>query len=589
MCGIAGIFRSDGAEVEATHLEALGNALAHRGPDGVGYHREGPIGLVHRRLAIIDLEGGAQPIHSPRGEVIVGNGEIYNYIELRRELGDYPYSTDGDIETALHAFLKHGRGYTDRLRGMYALAVYEPSSGRLSLSRDPFGIKPLYYIEAEGFFAFASEPGALLKAGLVPACERALSRAQLLQLQFTCGKETIFDGIKRVLPGETLTIENGRIVESIQKRISQFIGKKSLPDDEASLIQSFDEVFRSSVDVHQRSDVPYGLFLSGGIDSTSVLSMMAELNSSPVRTFTAGFESRTVHDERETARSISEKFGADHTEVAFTADDFWQLLPRIAASMDDPVADYAILPTWKLASVAKKDVKVVLSGEGGDELFAGYGRYRKAIRPWLLGGKAMRASGMMDDFFLLDDDFTGWREEISLEEKRVASETSDRLLRAQLTDCADWLPNDLLLKLDRCLMAHGVEGRTPFLDPEMASFAFSLHARYKVSGKIGKYIVRKWLQKRIPDLDFFTRKKGFTVPVGDWMKVRADDLDRSLVSSAALHRRLERGRVKSILEKGGNGTLAVWTLLFYALWYGSNILGHDVSDSDVIAALNMQA
>lgn len=589
MCGIAGIFRSDGAEVEAAPLEALGNALAHRGPDGVGYHREGPIGLVHRRLAIIDLEGGAQPIFSHRREVIVGNGEIYNYIELRQELGEYPYSTDGDIETALHAFLKYGREYAERLRGMYALAVYEPSIGRLSLSRDPFGIKPLYYIEAEGFFAFASEPGALLKAGLAPVSERDLSRAQLLQLQFTCGKETIFDGIKRVLPGETLTIENGRIVESVQKRVSQFIGKKSLPEEEAPLIQYFEDVFRSSVDVHQRSDVPYGLFLSGGIDSTSVLSMMAELNSSPVRTFTAGFESSTVHDERETARSISEKFGADHTEVAFTADDFWQLLPRIAASMDDPVADYAILPTWKLASVAKKDVKVVLSGEGGDELFAGYGRYRKAIRPWLLGGKAMRASGMMDDFSLLGDDFTGWREEISLEEKRVISETSDRLLRAQLTDCADWLPNDLLLKLDRCLMAHGVEGRTPFLDPEMASFAFSLPSRYRVAGKTGKYLVRKWLQKRIPDLDFFTRKKGFTVPVSDWMSVRADDLDRLLVSSEALHKRLESGKVKSILEKGGRGTLAVWTLLFYALWYGANILDHDVSDCDVIAALNMQA
>ncbi|MGB1548163.1 MAG: asparagine synthase (glutamine-hydrolyzing), partial [Alphaproteobacteria bacterium] len=348
-------------------LATLSDALVHRGPDGQGTYLNGAVGLVHRRLAIIDLETGDQPFHHPEGPVLVANGEIYNHVELRKALSDQPFRTRSDCEPPLHLYAEAGLRFTERLRGMYGLAIYDPRRECLVLARDPFGIKPLYYAETEIGFVFASEPQALLRAGLVTPALRTQGRNELLQLQFTTGPATVFEGIQRVLPGETLIIEKGRI--TYRERHPALPEGKPDTLSEADALVWLDTVLRDSVRVHQRSDVPYGLFFSGGIDSSVLLALMAELNERPVAALTAGFPGTAARDERAHARQLAEVVGAEYVEVEFTEDDFWDHLPAIVGAMDDPVADYAILPTWKLARAASRSLKVVLCGEGGDEIF----------------------------------------------------------------------------------------------------------------------------------------------------------------------------------------------------------------------------
>src|SRR5580693_9506507 len=291
-------------------------------------------------------------------------------------------------------------------------------------------------------------------------------------MQFTTGRETIFAGINRVLPGEMVVVRRGRIVERRRRAALPEGGPFQLGEVEA--IARLDAALLESVRLHQRSDVPFGVFLSGGIDSTMVLMMMARLAERPVKAFTIGFDGSEVADERPAARAAASSVRAEHVELLFDEADFWKLLPEIVSAVDDPTADYAILPTWALARAAREaGLKVILSGEGGDELFAGYGRYRSAMRPWWMGGRKMRRRGTFDGLGVLRAENPDWRAGMEEAERAAVKPGRSRLQMAQAVDCADWLPNDLLTKLDRCLMAHGVEGRTPFLDPVVAAFAFS--------------------------------------------------------------------------------------------------------------------
>ena len=515
MCGIAGIMTADGSAPDTAALEAMKNALLHRGPDGDAVWISGDTGLVHTRLAIIDLETGDQPLFGPGGSVLVANGEIYNYVELRDELMGVDFATNSDCEPVLHYYQNHGLDFAEWLRGMYALALYDPQERRLVLSRDPFGIKPLYYALIDNGVAFASEAQALLAAGFGARELRDQPVGELLQLQFTTGAHTPFEGIERVLPGETIVIAGGRIVDR-RRRAALPSGSPQRLSETAAL-EALEVALTDSVDVHQRADVPYAMFLSGGVDSSAILALMARLNDTPVRAYTAGFPGTDAADERAHARAVAQSFGAEHVEVTFEAADFWSLLPAIAAAMDEPVADYAILPTWKLAKVAAKDHKVILSGEGGDEIFGGYGRYRSLMRRWWLGGRGMRRRGVLDGLEVLRQADPAWRDGIAGAEAVARTEVRSRLQVAQAVDCADWLPNDLLTKLDRCLMAHGVEGRTPFLDPAVANAAFRLPDSLKVKSGLGKWILRKWLEGAAPAAQAFAKKKGFTVPVGEWI------------------------------------------------------------------------
>ncbi|MBF0248666.1 MAG: asparagine synthase (glutamine-hydrolyzing), partial [Alphaproteobacteria bacterium] len=407
MCGVAGLV---GAHDDAL-LDRFKAALAHRGPDGAGVYRNGACALAHTRLAIVDLAGGDQPFVTRRadgGEVaLVANGEIYNNPELRAEMPGVDFACASDCEPPLHLYLRHGLDFSRHLRGMYAIAIWDAGAGRLVLARDPFGIKPLYYAETAKGFAFASEPRALIDAGLVDARLDPAKRDEFLQLQFTTGADLPLAGIRRVLPGETVAVENGRIVE--RRRIDALPDGKPRAVSKAHALSELDRVLNDTVGVHQRADVPYAMFLSWGIDSSVLLAMMSRLNPDPVTAFTAGFAG-PVHDEREHARELARAERAPHVEVEFGAEDLWTMLPAIARHMDDPVADYATLPTWKLAQTARAEgFKVVLAGEGGDELFAGYGRYRAAKR--LLFPKELYRKGILDGLHVLahDDPARVWR------------------------------------------------------------------------------------------------------------------------------------------------------------------------------------
>jgi asparagine synthase (glutamine-hydrolysing) len=572
MCGIAGMMAASGEAPPAAILHAMEAALAHRGPDGRGHYRAGDVGMLQTRLAIIDLETGDQPLYEPGGAALVANGEIYNYVELRAAAPETRFATQSDCESPLHLYRRHGLDFTRHLRGMYAIALHDTVAQRLVLARDPFGIKPLYYAETPRGFVFASEPKAILASGLVaPLLVRQL-RNELLQIQFTTGRETVFAGIQRVLPGETVVVAAGRVVE--RQHRGALPDGAPLPIAEGAALDRLDVVLADSVGVHQRSDVPYGMFLSGGIDSSAVLAMMARLNERPVRAFTVGFSPSGVADEREQARAVAQAVGAEHVEVEFREADFWRLAPEVAAALDDPIADYATLPTYKLAAAAREaGLKVILSGEGGDEMFAGYGRYRAVMRPWWAGGKLPRGRGNLNRLGILRGELAGWRDGIAAAELTAAAPGRTRLQAAQATDITDWLPNDLLTKLDRCLMAHGVEGRTPFLDPVVAEFAFLLPDELKVKRRMGKWLLRRWLAEKLPAAKPFERKRGFTVPVGEWLQRRGAALGPLVAAQPAIREICVPGAVEKLFPaaSGKHEGFAAWTLLFYALWHRHHI------------------
>jgi asparagine synthase (glutamine-hydrolysing) len=582
MCGIGGVMTADGAPADQGVLDALGRAMAHRGPDGVGSYHKDDVGFVHCRLAIIDLVTGDQPLYGPNDTALVANGEIYNNAELRAELAGAPFVTQSDCEPPLYLYQRHGLDFARHLRGMYAIALHDPAQKRLVLARDPFGIKPFYYAETAKGFVFASEPQAILATGLVERSLRLQSRDELLSLQFTCGEHTIFSGIQRLAPGETVVIERGQVVERRHLAALPAPAIERMTEEDA--LVELDRVLRESVLLHQRSDVPYGMFLSGGIDSSAVLALMARLNTRPVLAFTAYFPGTAARDEREHARAVAKAARAEHVEVEVTEADFWSSLPEIAAAMDDPVADYAVVPTYKLAAVARRSVKVILSGEGGDELFGGYGRYRAAMRPWPFT-KPMRRSGNFDGLAVLRDDSLSWREafgRVELVERQLGR---TRLQAAQALDCADWLPNDLLIKLDRCLMAHGIEGRVPFLDPEVAKFAYRLPDGLKMKHRLGKWLLRSWLDKEMPQSQPFAPKRGFTVPVQDWLAGRPG-LGALVAAQPGIDEICLPGSVEALFHQPDKRCgFAAWTLLFYALWHRRHIRGL-LPVGDVFETLN---
>lgn len=589
MCGIAGLMSADGSVPAIQVLGAMADAIEHRGPDGIGQYKAHDVALVQTRLAIIDLETGDQPLYASRDDgeddiCLIANGEIYNFVELRAEMSDIAFKTKSDCEPILHLYMEHGIDFAEHLRGMYAIALHDPADGSLILSRDPFGIKPMYYGQTSDGFAFASELQALLAARLAKPIVEAAKRDELLALQFTTGAETPIAGVYRLLPGETIVIRKGRVAE--RKVIAALPpgGPKKISRTDA--VKKFDQVIMDSVDVHQRADVPYGMFLSGGTDSSAILAAMRRLNPTPVQALTAGFGNTNVNDERDHARDVAKAAGADHHEINVVEADFWRELPQIASTMDDPAADYAIIPTYFLARKARElGLKVVLSGEGGDELFAGYGRYRRALRPSWLGGREMRHAAILDGLGVLREQTSNWRDGIAADEAEAKGHGRNRLQVAQATDAAGWLANDLLIKLDRCLMAHGVEGRVPFLDPYVADFAFTLPDKIKIKNRGGKWVLREWLSTALPESKPFTKKRGFTVPVGEWITSQGDKLGGLVAAQQGVFEVCDAPAVEKLFRAGAGFGKAQWTLLFYALWHQSHIMGAN-TDGDVFEALS---
>jgi asparagine synthase (glutamine-hydrolysing) len=584
MCGLAGMALRAGRAPSGATVDALTRALAHRGPDGAGHHVAGSVALAHTRLAVIDLATGDQPLFAGAA-ALVGNGEVYNYRELR-EAHALHCATGSDCEPPLHLWRRDGMAFADALRGMYALALHDRASRQVVLARDPFGIKPLYIAEIEGGVAFASEPQALVAAGLVRPRVRREALAELLQIQFTTGAETIFEGVSRVLPGETVAVADGAVAERRRRAALPDGGPEAIEPDAA--LSRFDAALEESVALHQRSDVPYGMFLSGGTDSAAVLAMMARLNEEPVTAFTAGFDVPGAADERAAAANAARAAGARHVVVGVDEAMVWRHLPEIVACMDDPAADYAIIPTWFLARRAREEVKVVLSGEGGDEILGGYGRYRAAMRPWWMGGKAPRSRGTFDRLGdVLRAPLTGWRDGTAAAEAAAATPGRTRLQAAQALDVADWLPNDLLVKLDRCLMAHGVEGRVPLLDPGVAAAAFRLPDPLKVQGHSGKWLLRRWLAEHFPAAEPFKPKQGFTVPIGAWIGGVGERLGPLVAAQPGVAEIARPDRVAALFRNAAGEKhrgFAAWHLLFYALWHRRHVEGRR-PEGDVFEAL----
>jgi asparagine synthase (glutamine-hydrolysing) len=585
MCGIAGVL---GSTESAGPLIA---ALAHRGPNGIRIE-DGPGWSVgHARLSIIDLEGGWQPLHAA-GSTVIGNGEIYNYLELIEEFGLQDKLTTGsDFEPLLHLYAMEGEKAFKRLRGMYAFCLMG-GDGRTWLVRDGFGIKPLYYRQNGEAIAFASEPRAF---GAANARDRGLLDIQLLSLNYTIGAATARDNVLRVPPGAVWRIDTADSPPPLPQPPAALLrGNTTAVASEADALKKLDSVLEDSVRVHQRSDVPYGLFLSGGIDSTAIATLMSRINEKPVVAFTCGFDAPGAADERRQAERVARALNLDWRETTFGEQDFWEIAPQVAWALDDPTTDYACLPTFKLAQAAKGSLTVVLSGEGGDELFGGYGRYRRALRPAWLGGRP--AWPQVDAPFLKPVPSNAWlhafpqlksvqpeAREAMLEWLEMPSDTGvptglTRLQQAQYADIVTWLPNDLLLKLDRCLMANGLEGRTPFLDREVAAFAFNLPDRLKVRGRYGKWLLRKWLEGACPAADPWAKKQGFTVPVADWIAPRAADLGPRIAAVEAVRQVCDVEAVRAVFGDGGHAK-SRWPLLFFALWSLIHLQGAEPADA----------
>lgn len=566
MCGLAGLIWRQSPYNEEV-LESLRDALAHRGPDDNGVVTFQSISLVHTRLSIIDVGGGHQPLEDKENRtLLVGNGEIYNYVELKQDYAQYPYACQSDMEVIFPLYREHGVSFARSLRGMFALALYDEREERLILARDPYGIKPLYYVDTPSYFAFSSEIQAFVKARLVHPALNIPTRDELLQLRYNTGAETTFEGVKRLLPGETMVLEKGIIKERF---IHDCLPKKFSKVTQDKALQDFDRALSDSVKVHLRSDVPYGLFLSGGLDSAAILKLMERHTSQPIQTFTIGFDQTSVHDERLPASQMAAAVGANHRELYFTEADFWEILPKVVTIMDDLIFDQAMLPTYKLAQEAAKHVKVVLCGEGGDEMLAGYRRYQKARLPLLLGGRLSRQKGVFHEWKnLFTHDFSQWRRSLDALQKQETLSSRTRVQIAQAIDCRSWLANNLLVKLDRCLMAHGIEGRTPFLDPVVTEATFDLSDDLKIKRGYGKWLLRQWLAKNFPEAQPFEKKRGFRVPVGAWLLSQKERLVFLLPRQEGLRQICDQdyfhGFLKTFTEKD---EFAIWTLLVYALWY----------------------
>jgi len=548
MCGICG-YVGPGRE---TTLAAMAATLAHRGPDGAGRFVGEGIGLAHRRLAIIDLEGGAQPMTDAAGNVLVFNGEIYNFLELRRELEGLGrrFVTRSDTEVLLGAYRQWGQACLSRLRGMFAFALWDTERRELFVARDRVGIKPLYYAAVGGVFYFASEAKALLE---IPGFRRRLNRTALplyLTFRYTPGEQTLFDGIRKLLPGHALTVAaDGSLA------VSQYWSLHFAPDEGPSAAQwqeRFWGTFEEAVRLRMISDVPLGAYLSGGLDSSLLVAAMSELSSSPVDAFSVGFRDRRFN-ELPHAAVVARHFGCRH-HVLHAEEEAAELLDPVVYHLDEPLGDLAAIPTFLMARQTKPQVSVVLSGEGADELLAGYPKYRAVlagarISPWLPGALLAAVARLnppiawrrMCDFLAQADPVEAYLRLTAVftaEEQAALLTAPDRdaedvvaavarphfareydgLSRLLALDFHTWLPDDLLLKNDKMTMAHGVEARVPYLDHQLVELCARIPSRFKLNWHQEKLLLRRAMVGRLPASIRRRRKAGFTVPLAQWMQ-----------------------------------------------------------------------
>lgn len=622
MCGIAGILNfQSGAPIDGSLLAAMADAIRHRGPDEEGYYADGEVGLAARRLKIIDLATGRQPIRNEDGTVwAVFNGEIYNYRDLRTSLraGGHHFYTDTDTETIVHLYEDHGLDCVTHLRGMFAFALWDARRKRLLLARDRVGEKQLYYAITDGSVVFGSEIKCLLKN---PAQKRAIDSVALrdyLTYLYVQGERTIFEGIRRLPPGHVLVCENGH---TSVRRYWDLRPRPHRGAREEDIVAEFRERFAEAVRLRLVSDVPLGAFLSGGIDSSAVVAMMARASSAPVKTFTVGYDADGIaYDERRYARLVAERYGTDHHEFVVRP-EVEEVIPAIVQAFDEPFADSSAIPNYYIAKLTRQHVTVALSGLGGDEVGAGYERYfgtllAEAYRkvPALLREHVIaplvrslpdsrsgrltvdRAKRFVDgaglDFSdryrrylsafsreeigrLLHRDLNGAGEAVPDEVARLLESlpASDPLGRMIFTDLVTYLPDDLLVLSDRMSMAHSIELRAPFLDHELLEFAATIPSRLKLRGWTKKYLLKRAFEPLLPGVILRRGKKGFSVPLAVWLRgslrpFLLDWLGESRIRRIGLFdERTVSTLVREHLDRRHNHENKLWALLVFSIWH----------------------
>ncbi len=599
MCGITG-FVSD-IKNKKPIIGMMSRRIIHRGPDSEGFYIDDDIALAHRRLSIIDLDGGKQPLYNEDNSmVIIFNGEIYNYIELTKELKDagHKFKTSSDTEVLIHGYEQWGKDLPKKLRGMFAFAIYDIKEKELFLARDNFGIKPLYYANMNDTFMFASEIKCFLDH---PSFIKELNEDLIgpyLSFSFTPTNETFFKGVFRLEPGCSLTYKNNKF--KIDRYFKLSFKEKSTSYEDA--VNKISEVMQDSVNHHMLADVEVGSFLSSGIDSSYLVTL-----AHPDKTYTVGYDIPR-YNEIDYAKDLADKLGIKNTSKKITKREYMKIIPKVMYHMDEPTSDPAAVALYFVAHLARQDVKVVLSGEGADEFFGGYNTYREEIDykfynkiPFFIRRIISRICSLLPEIrginFLvrrgekLEDNYIGVNKVFSEKEsKKVLNKPSNlknkditkdvyeefkddsNIIKMQAIDINYWLIKDILQKADKMTMANSLEGRVPFIDKEVFKVASSLPFDYKVTKKNTKVALRDAAKEVIPNESYQKKKLGFPVPIRDWM--REDDvyneIKKTFTSKNAL-KYFNQKYILKLLEQHRNNKKdnyrKVWTIYVFLKWY----------------------
>jgi asparagine synthase (glutamine-hydrolysing) len=618
MCGICGVFNLNGAPADDDLVRRMTTAIRHRGPDGSGTYFAGPIGLGHRRLSIIDLDGGAQPMGSDDGRLqVVFNGEVYNFIELREELTGkgHTFRTRSDTEVIIHGYEEWGLDVVRRFNGIFAFALWDANRQQLLLARDHLGVKPLYYTKVGQRFLFASEIKALLADPDCPKDVDLRSLGQLFTLRYVPSPATLFRTIRKLPPAHLMVVHpDGTTIQRYWN------WKPSIAEgSEGELAERYQSLLQDAVRLQMRSDVPVGLFLSSGIDSNALLAIMSEQINRPVHTFTIGFEQGERSNETDDARATARKYGADHTEMIVGPRDYEKYFDRYLWDLEEPVGNETAAAFHFVSLIASRKVKVVLSGQGADEPWAGYDRYKgvklsqfysqlpnllteRMVRP-LVGRfsrneKLRRAAESLDEPDLLSrfikiysfytstmksNLFRPWiQREISangIEAREALSHLQadvaglDPLTQMLYIDTRANLPDDLLMVADKTAMANSLEARVPYLDYRIVEFVESLSPSLKLKRLRGKYLHKKALGKWLPHEVIHRKKKGFANPVDRWLRVSMRHYvgDCLLSDHAAVRRYFNQDYIRSLVaqhEAGQQNYLRqIYLLISFELWH----------------------
>ena len=618
MCGIAGRFNDDRAQsVDRDLLESMTDAVMHRGPDAAGYYHAPGVGLGHRRLSIIDLATGDQPIGNEDGQVqVVFNGEIYNFAEVRTELiaRGHRFRTGSDTEIIVHGYEEWGERCVERFRGMFAFALYDARAHRLLLARDRLGVKPMYYAQVPGGIVFGSEIKSLLQDPAVPREWRPEAIDTYLTLLFIPAPQTIYAGVHKLPPAHTLVAERGTITLRRYWDL-EFTGTGD-PRREEEYLEELDALLREAVSLRLISDVPLGAFLSGGIDSSTVVSYMKETSATTPVTIAVGFDN-AAYDETSHAEAVARHLGCEfHALVA--SPEIETLLPTLAWHFDEPFADSSAIPTYYVSRAARQLVTVALSGDGGDELWAGYAHHRveqaeqrargalgpgrhlasligRALPLSVRGARSLRHIGASSDYAyamkhasngtfeqgakdrLYSSDFTralGGADPLSsLRDAYNAFRSADPMDRAMYADARVYMVDDVLTKVDRMSMAVSLEAREPLLDHKLLEFAARVPVALKLKDGRSKYLLRRILERRVPRAIVDRGKSGFAAPIGDWLRGPLADMTSGLLLDGRLRDRglFNQHEVQRLWDDHRTGRVQhphrLWQLVMLELWF----------------------